>query len=133
MKNMSNKVFLQKLTYSLLLLVAFLIVSGVLMTARSLECNVSQPTALSVTFGEKVTFNMITGIPGVVVIILGFIGLLVLLKKVPIKEAFLVVESGDGKSNSMMLLLHKTVYVHYKIPIIFYWLFGKKMNLLKEE
>jgi len=133
---MDIKQYFQKLIYSFLLLFGFLCVSGVLLIFTSFHGNRASETHAKATVEEtKVDFELKTGIPGIVLVFVGGVGLITLLIKIPVKQAVQVMASEPSTGERMMDMSMyrststRTVYRDMHAPLLLYWLLKKRMNL----
>jgi hypothetical protein len=77
---MNSKEYFQKLIYAFLLLFGFVLVVGVVLTCISVQTvPISQTTINAAVKETQLSFKISTGVPGIVLTLLGTIGLSTLL------------------------------------------------------
>jgi hypothetical protein len=85
---------------------------------------------LNISLNEKqLVFHASTGVPGIIFVTLGVIGLLALLIKIPVTETIHVMNGGDMTGRSIGFMRAERRYVDHKLPILLYWILRKRMNL----
>ena len=112
-------------------------ISGVVIIFISFPNTVVNSEVKASVEDSKVSFELKTGIPGIVLVVLGALGLLTLLIKIPVKQAFRVMDHSRSNQDERFLglmtdtLLTRLEYREFKLPLFLFWIFRKNLNLLK--
>jgi len=131
---MNSTTYFQNLIYSFLILFGVLLVCGIVLTAISVNTVPVTPTTLDVSIkGTQLVFRASTGIPGIILVILGSIGLLTLLIKIPVKEVIHVISGGGKTGRTIGLMIAETRSVDHNLPVLLYWILKKRMNLSRAK
>lgn len=131
---MDSKKYFQKVLYYFLLLFGFSLVSGVVLIFISFETVPFAPTTVNITIKpEQLSFNLSTGVPGVILTFFGFVGLLTLLIKIPVKEVVQVIAGGGGKGQTIGFLTTRTEYIDHELPVFLYWILRERMGLIRQK
>jgi len=133
---MDTDKIIKKAFYTFLIVFSFMCISGVAIIFISYPENTVVDSEIKATIeNRKISIELKTGIPGIFLVVMGAIGLLTLLIKIPVKQVFKVRDypnHGDGFlgltiNTSATKLVHRDV----KIPLFLFWVLRKKLYLYK--
>jgi len=128
--DMNSTRYLQKLIYAFLLIFCCLLICGIILTAVSVSAEPITPTTLNISLNEKqLVFHASTGVPGLIFVALGVIGLLALLIKIPVTETIHVMNGGDMTGRGSNFMRAECRHVTRNLPVLLYWILKKRMNL----
>ncbi|MEI6598208.1 MAG: hypothetical protein WCL22_04120, partial [bacterium] len=77
---------------------------------------------------KQLVFHASTGVPGLIFVTLGVIGLLALLIKIPVTETIHVMNGGDMNGRSIGFMRTERRHVEHNLPVLLYWILKKRMS-----
>lgn len=131
---MKGKTLIGTITFVVFIVFAGMAVTGTYMTYSSVSAVKAEESEkaneLKLKIGkESVEIELTTAIPGLVISVLGVTGLLLLLIKVPVREAFLARETATATGNYFLMgrISPKIGFAERKVPLPVWWLIkGRK-------
>lgn len=133
---MDTDKFIKKALYCFLIVFSFMCISGVTIIFISFpEYTVVDSEVKTSVESNKVSIELKTGIPGIVLVVMGAIGLLTLLIKIPVKQVFKVRNYPNHRDGFFGLTIDtsatKLEYRDVKVPLFLFWVLRKKLYLFK--